>query len=151
MAIFSHFLFVPGTWQGSGTISFSMSPDVLRFTTSWTISQVSESVFQAVQVVDIIDSHTMKNVFTIGYTVGSSDFTVILDNDVIGSHQGKGIYDDTKITWEFRHPGLLEGIETYEKVLEQGNENALYRFHSEYNGGDGFMTVIQGNLYSIEK
>ncbi len=143
-----HFLLVPGEWQGSGTVTLSMSPEVLSFKTSWIISSIDENTFQAIQTVDVTGADTMSNVFTLKRRDRLSDaFEILLENETLGTFHGKGVCNQETIAWEFIYPGALEGLEIYQRVSDPSTSRTYYQFRAEYNGGDGYRTLIEGSLY----
>ena len=144
----NHFLFESGEWQGVGTVTLTMSPEVLTFKTSWIITPIDENVFQAIQTVDVAGADTMSNIFTIKRIDNSAaTFEIFLENETLGTFQGKGVCNLESIAWEFIYPGALEGVEIFQKISDEKSLLTHYQFRSEYNGGDGFRTLIEGSLY----
>lgn len=138
----SHFLFKAGAWKGSGVVTFSHSPEQLPYVLRWKIEQDGEG-FQAEQEVEVEGIPPMCNRYSI---VSGPDvaFSITLVNEVLGTFSGTGLLQDEKLAWEFSHPGQLEGLEAYERMPE-----GEYVFHSEYSGGDGFVTKISGTLFPL--
>ena len=141
------FIFSPGRWVGEGKISFSASPDILKFYTRWEISpavpegELHEIVcIQTVEMQGAANEH-IKNRFTVSQ-VNTSSFVLELENDLIGVVQGKGIMDEKKIAWEFRGNPTFEGFEVYEL-----QENGDYLFHAEYVSPDQFRSMIDGRVW----
>lgn len=140
----THFLFKEGTWEGSGHITLPMTDDPFPLTVRWTISPLDEERFRAVQRVEVENHDPMVNTFTV-IKPSEGDFQLFLENESIGMFAGDGVSDDTKLAWEFSHKGALEGFEVYEL---KGDDQ--YSFRAEYLGGDGFATVVSGNLVAVE-
>lgn len=142
------FIFSPGKWIGEGKISFSGSPEILRFFTRWEISSAEpEGVLHEItchQVVEMqggaAEEH-IKNRFTVSQ-VNDNSFVLELENELIGVVQGKGIIDAKKIAWEFRGHPTFEGFEVYEL-----QENGDYLFHAEYVSPDQFRSIIDGRIW----
>ncbi len=134
----THFLFHEGEWTGSGRVTFSMSPDVLQFTTQWIVTSLGDQRFRAVQHVEIPGQEVQTNVFTVTKQP-SGEFHLFLENKVIGVFSGEGVSDDKRLAWEFAHHGALEGMEVYEKTSD-----SEYSFRAEYIGGDEYSTTIHG-------
>lgn len=141
----THFLFHEGEWTGTGRVTFSVSPEVLQFTTKWVVTSLGEQRFRAVQRVEIPGQEVQTNVFTITQQP-LGEFQLFLENEVIGIFSGEGVCDDEQVAWEFTHHGTLEGMEVYEKTAD--NE---YDFHAEYIGGDDSSTSIHGTIAKKEQ
>lgn len=139
-----HFLFNEGEWAGSGRVTFSVSPEVLQFTTTWIVSSLGDQKFRAVQRVEIPGQDVQTNVFTVTKH-SSGEFQLFLENDVIGVFSGDGVSDETQLAWEFSHHGSLEGMEVYEKTNDKE-----YSFRAEYVGGDDCSTTIHGTISKVE-
>ena len=56
-----------------------------------------------------------------------SSFSVLLENDLIGRVNGKGVIDPKTIAWEYRSGTDFEGFEVYEL-----QDNGDYMMHAEY-------------------
>jgi hypothetical protein len=136
-----HFLFHPGEWLGDGEVSFSMSPDVLRFRTKWTIVDEGDGSFECTQVVEIVGGDRMVNVFEVTPT-GNSAFDVVLDNELLGTFVGSGVIDDKSVAWEFRDKGTFEGYEVYKRLDKED-----YSMHAEYLSSDHTRTLIKGKIW----
>lgn len=141
------FLFSPGKWLGEGKITFSGSPDLLKFYTRWDIApaepegELHEIVcLQIVEMQGATEEH-IKNRFTFSQ-VDSVSFVLELENELIGVVQGKGLMDEKKIAWEFRGHSTFEGFEVYEL-----QENGDYLFHAEYVSPDQFRSLIDGRIW----
>lgn len=137
-----NFIFTPSLWLGEGKISFSASPEFLKFYTKWEIKEKSPGVMTATQVVEM---HGMEeqviNVFTFK-DIQPNSFTVNLENNIVGSISGTGLRDENTIAWEFRGQAILEGFEVYEQ-----QETGDYFLHAEYGSSDQFRTIIEGLIW----
>lgn len=137
------FIFIPGTWIGEGTISFSSSPERIHFYTKWLTNSwdpilgfictqqvemqgVEENVFNKLAITEILDSK----------------FVITLENNLIGSVVGKGIINEETIAWEYRKGSDFEGFEVYEL-----QKNGDYLLHAEYASSDEYRTVIDGRIW----
>ncbi len=141
------FIFTPGKWIGEGKISFSASPEILRFYTRWDISEaVKEGVLheitckQVVEMQGAAEEH-IHNLFTVSQ-VDDKSFVLELENELIGVIQGTGVMNQKKIAWEFRGHPTFEGFEVYEL-----QDNGDYLFHAEYVSPDQFRSVIDGRIW----
>lgn len=137
------FLFIPGLWLGEGKITFTSSPEFLKFYTKWEISQISSDLMKAVQVVEIqgVEEHVV-NTFTFT-DITSTTFAVSLENNLVGKVSGTGLRNDRVIAWEFRGQSAFEGFETYER-----QENGDYFLHAEYGPPSDFRTIVEGLIWS---
>jgi hypothetical protein len=136
------FIFIPGFWLGEGKISFSASPEFIKFYTKWKITEEAPGIMIATQIVEmqgmeeqVINTFTFKDILP-------TSFTVYLENNLLGSVVGKGIRDEHTIAWEFRNQSIFEGFEVYEQ-----QENGDYFLHAEYGSPDQFRTVIEGLVW----
>lgn len=137
------FILQPGLWLGEGKVTFSVSPEVVKFYTKWTVKPLKEgSEIQGNQIVEIqgIEEHVI-NQFTFS-NIGESTFKVLLENDSLEAVCGQGIIDNNKIAWEFRGNESFEGFEVYEF---EGNNS--YIMHAEYSSPDQFRTIISGRIW----
>lgn len=137
------FIFIPSTWLGEGKISFSSSPEFLKFYTKWHITEENSGVMQAKQTVEIKGvEEQVINHFTFKEITPNS-FTVFLENSVVGSLVGSGLRTERSLAWEFKNPQLVfEGFEVYEQ-----QENGDYFLHAEYGAHDQFRTIIEGLIW----
>src|SRR5688572_1536614 len=108
------FIFQLGTWIGEGKISFSSSPEFIKFYTKWQIQEESPGQLKAVQIVEMQDVEEHVVNFYTFLDILDSSFTVLLENEMIGKITGKGIKDERSIAWEFRNQEIFEGFEVYE-------------------------------------
>jgi hypothetical protein len=134
----SHFLFTKGCWQGTGVVSFSHSPQTFVFSIQWEIEEREEGGFFARQKVSIDTLDPRENCYDIS-SHQEGEFQLVLSNETMSSCIGKGFVNEKKLVWEFFHPGILDGFETYERVSE-----TEYCFSAEYGKGEGFVTKIAG-------
>lgn len=137
-----HFLLTPGVWEGQGVIRFSMSPESIPFVVTWTVESIEENRLRAVQKVTLSEDAQTTNTMSI-LIQEEGRFDIFIENEEIGSHQGSGFFDSSTVRWEYQHPGQLEGVEIYER------KEHVYKFSSTYDGGDGFKTLIEGELQRL--
>ncbi|MEC7839176.1 MAG: hypothetical protein VX777_03955 [Chlamydiota bacterium] len=137
-----NFLFQPGNWIGEGKVSFSASPDELRFFTRWVINVTEDDKIQCKQTVEIqgVGEHVI-NSFVIS-DVQSNSFAIELQNEMLEKVKGEGIIDPKRIAWEFRQHETFEGFEVY-----QLSDDGEYTFHAEYSSPDQFRTIIDGRIW----
>jgi hypothetical protein len=136
------FFFTPGVWLGEGVVSFSASPDKVRFYTKWLIYEIdATNTIVCQQKVELQGTdENILNDFSIS-NITSTSFAIQLENPLFGKVTGKGIIDHKTIAWEYRNPDVIEGYEVFEI---QDNED--YMFHSEY-AADEFRTIIDGRIW----
>lgn len=137
------FIFSPGLWLGQGIINFSMAEDQLKFYARWSVEPQQGERIQFNQEIEISGfTDKMINSFELS-AISQKQFTITIQNNLVGKVQGKGLIDARVIAWEFRdNPQALEGYEIYEK-----NEDGSYTLRSEFFAGDGLRTIIQGSLW----
>lgn len=135
------FILQPGIWIGEGKISFSASPDFIKFYTKWEVKESQPGHIKAKQVVEMqgIDEHVI-NFFEIR-EITERSFFVELESEAIGHVTGSGIFDEKMIAWEFRNQDAFEGFEVYEL-----QENGDFLFHAEY-ASEQFRTLIDGLVW----
>ncbi len=135
------FLFQAGHWIGEGKVSFSVSPEILRFYTRWTVQNPAPRSIACEQRVEIQGNEPyMLNQFLLT-EITEKDFIIDLENEVLGQVRGTGVIDPKNIAWEFHGRGGLEGFEIYEL-----QENGEYTLHAEYTSPDQFRTIIDGRI-----
>jgi hypothetical protein len=136
------FIFTSGIWLGEGKISFSNSPEFIKFYTKWEIAEESPKVVKAVQVVEMqgVEEHVI-NIFRFK-DITPTSFSVSLENILVGTITGTGLRAERLIAWEFRGKSAIEGFETYEQ-----QENGDYFLHAEYGTPDQFRTIIEGLIW----
>jgi hypothetical protein len=139
------FIITPSYWIGEGKISFSSSPDIMRFYTRWVIAEPLGNGAGKMLGTQDVEMHggddRIKNRFIFSH-ITSSSFQVELENELVGKVQGQGIIDPQKIAWEFRGYPNFEGFEVYEL-----QENGDYLFHAEYVSSDQFRSMIDGRIW----
>lgn len=137
------FLFKPDTWIGEGKITFSVSPDHIKFYTRWNpIIIQKETALQWVQEVEMQGNmDKVSNSFMI-QPLTDKTFAISLENELIGKATGKGVIDPNKIAWEIKSVDTFHGFEVYEL-----QENGDYMFHAEYVAQDNFRTIIDGRIW----
>lgn len=138
-----HFIFSPGVWIGEGKITFSTSPESIRFFTKWTIQDFDQKVgYLCQQQVEMLGvEESVFNQLTVFDTTAES-FAVCLENDLIGKVLGKGVVDQKTIAWEYRQGTDFEGFEVYEL-----QDNGDYMLHAEYSSPDQYRTIIDGRIW----
>jgi len=136
------FIFFPGLWIGEGRISFSASPEWLRFYTKWQIEKEDNGPVRCEQQVEMEGGEESAfNQFTISDVLENS-FTIELTSELLGTVEGKGVFDAKTIAWEFRGHPEFEGFEVYEL-----QDNGDYMLHAEYSSTDQFRTIIDGRIW----
>jgi hypothetical protein len=139
------FIFTPGLWLGEGKISFSSSPEFLKFYTKWEIEEESPGVMKAVQTVEMQGvEEQLINVF-IFKDIQPASFSVSLQNNIVGAISGTGLRDAHLIAWEFKGELAFEGFEVYEQ-----QENGDYFLHAEYGSPEQFRTTVEGLIWRKE-
>jgi len=138
----NNFIFTPGTWLGEGKISFAISPDFLKFYTKWQITALDDGVVVATQIVEMqgVDERVV-NAFMFK-DISPTSFNVVLENNLVGSVEGKGVKDEHTIAWEFHNQSNFEGFESYEQ-----QENGDYFLHAEYGTPDQYRTTVEGLIW----
>lgn len=142
--MFKHnFIFLPGIWIGEGRVTFSESPEHLRFYTKWIIEKSDEeNVIHCQHQVEMQGSdENVSNKFSF-FNVTPNSFAVKLENNLIGEVSGKGIIDAKTIAWEFKGSPEFEGFEVYE-LQEDGD----YMLHAEYASSDQYRTIVDGRIW----
>lgn len=137
------FLLQPGSWQGEGTITLSVSPTVLHFKTEWNIKPLHEGSIEAVHSVQIEGAEALKNQLRF-FNFTKEAFEVELRNEVLGSAFGKGIIDGNTLGWEFRHHDAMDGYELF-KIDEKGG----YSVHAEYASPDKCHSTILAHIQLV--
>lgn len=135
------FIFLPGNWIGEGKITFSASPERLRFYTKWFVEEKESGQISCQQHVEMEgrDANVI-NRFTFSSILPES-FSIELSSDLMGTLNGKGLIDSKTIAWEFRSPDF-EGFEVYEL-----QDNGDYMLHAEYISTEQFRTIIDGRIW----
>lgn len=141
--MYSHdFIFNPGIWIGEGKITFSTSPEFIKFYTRWQISQETPQQTKAIQVVEMhgVPEHVV-NIFIFN-RLSPTSFSVFLENELMGKVSGTGLTTENTIAWEFRNQTDMEGFEVYEI-----QDNGDYLLHAEYSSTDQFRTIVDGLIW----
>ncbi|MBA2368603.1 MAG: hypothetical protein H0V82_06225 [Candidatus Protochlamydia sp.] len=140
------FIFSHGIWLGEGKISFTSSPEFIKFYTRWQIAPEDNGLIKAVQVVEMQGiGEQITNTFQFN-DITSIDFSVSLENSLVGKISGKGMRTEScTVAWEFRSQGSFEGFEVYER-----QENGDYFLHAEYGSPDQFRTIVEGLVWRKE-
>lgn len=136
------FIFQPGVWIGEGKITFSASPDEVKFYTRWNSKPFNDEAIETSQEVEL---HGMDDKVTNYFEltdITSENFLLSLENELVGKAHGKGVIDDHTIAWEIKGSDNFEGYEVYEK-----QDNGEYLFHAEYTSDDQFRTIIDGRVW----
>lgn len=136
------FIFMPGRWVGGGKITFSVSPELVRFYTSWTIEEQKGHAIHVLQRVEMQSLEEVVNNKFVVYDLEDKKFKIDLENDLIGNANGTGIIDEKTIAWEFRGNTGVEGFEVYEL-----QDNGDYMLHAEYSSAEQFRTIIDGRIW----
>ncbi len=140
--MFGHFLFRPGEWLGAGQVTFSMSPDRLYFRAKWDIAEQEDAEFLCTQTVEIIGGERMMNIFSVRPSFEENVFDILLTNELLGVFEGTGVAEEGMVAWEFRHSGVFEGFEVYQRISEEE-----YTLRAEYLAADGARTHISGKIW----
>lgn len=136
------FIFKPGLWIGEGKVTFSASPESVRFYTKWTVEKENNKQIICQQHVEMEDGESnVYNTFIFSNLLPHS-FSVELSNELLGSVQGTGLIDDKTIAWEFRGHPEFEGFEVYEL-----QDNGDFMLHAEYSSMDQIRTIIDGRIW----
>lgn len=136
-----HFLFTPGEWLGEGSITFSISPDILDFRMKWTVEQSKDNLFLCTQKVEVLGGDTIVNLYKCMPEKGKA-FSVILENELLGTFTGIGVLEENSIAWEFRKKEVFEGFEIYKELSPDE-----YQMHAEYVSPDETRTKINGRMW----
>jgi hypothetical protein len=136
------FIFKPGIWVGEGRVTFSASPEKVRFYTKWEIKNKKDKSIVCNQQVEMEGGES--NVFNtfIFSEIQSNSFNVELSNELLGNVKGKGVIDAKTIAWEFRGHPEFEGFEVYEL-----QDNGDLMLHAEYSSIDQIRTIIDGRIW----
>lgn len=119
------------------------SPEEIHFFTRWTVNAPEGEKILCHQEVEMqgIEDHVQNGFAFFDWKEGK--FQVELKNQLVGQVVGKGVYDETKLAWEFHAEGEIEGFEVYN--LQKGGD---YHLHAEYTSLDHeFRTIITGRLW----
>lgn len=136
------FLFEKTTWIGEGKISFSISPDTIRFYTRWTFVSDENNTFLWRQEVEMDGGEEKLTNFFVVAMLTDTTFSISLENETIGKAIGHGVISPNKVAWEMKNPDAFHGFEVYEF-----NDKGEYKFHAEYVADDNFRTLIDGRIW----
>lgn len=138
------FIFKPGTWVGEGKVTFSASPERVRFYTKWTIEKEKNGEITCQQHVEMEggDSNVYNTFIFSDIQLATGTFNVELTSEMLGSVQGKGLIDVKTIAWEFRDHPEFQGFEVYEL-----QDNGDFMLHAEYSSVDQIRTIIDGRIW----
>lgn len=136
------FIFEPGTWIGEGKVAFSASPEEIKFYTRWSVDKLKKGSITCSQEVELhgIDEK-VNNAFELK-EIEAHSFLMILENELIGEAQGKGVISEETIAWEVKGPDNFQGYEVYERQVD-----GEYLFHAEYTSDDQYRTIINGRIW----
>lgn len=135
------FIFDSGIWLGKGTISLINSTSYIDFFTKWEITEKKEGVYEAIQIVEIMEEEHLINRYLFN-EISPQIFHLTLENELIGKINGTGFYNEQVIKWEFKERESLDGHELYE--LQKSGE---YRFNAEFGSEANYGTVIKGTIW----
>lgn len=136
------FIFKPGLWVGEGKVTFSASPEHVRFYTKWTIEKEQDGTITCQQHVEMEGGESnVYNTFIFSKILSQS-FSLELRSELLGAIQGRGVLDAKTIAWEFRGHPDFEGFEVYEL-----QENGDFMLHAEYSSIDQIRTIIDGRVW----
>lgn len=136
------FIFLSGQWIGEGRVTFSASPEHLRFYTKWLIEEGDAGLIHCRQVVEMEGGKDQVFNQFVFSNILSDSFALELSNEIFGTIKGKGVIDAKTIAWEFRGNPDFEGFEVYEL-----QENSDYMLHAEYATDEQFRTIIDGRIW----
>lgn len=136
------FIFNQSEWEGEGIISFSISPEKIKFKTRWEVHPKQNEKINCVQVVQMEDVDDYVSNFLNFSQLSMGEFIVELENESIGHVKGTGLYDSEKISWEFRGHPRFEGFEVY-RIRDDGS----YDVHAEFASGQNVRTLIEGHIW----
>lgn len=137
------FLLTLGTWNGQGTISFSISPETLNFFTQWEVQPKEGNSIQASQTVQMQGTQEILRNHFVFSNLTADSFSVTLSNELLGTVHGTGIIDNKQIAWEFRGHPNVEGLEVYRLNKDTGE----YLVHAEYTSSDQYRTIIEARIW----
>lgn len=141
------FIFAPGYWLGTGVITFSMAKDRLKYYTRWKLEEAQKATYRCIQKVEMEGgSESITNTLTIS-DIHEGKFKILLENTMIGTVKGNGVFDEKTIAWEFRNTEMgFEGFEIYEFV-----DSEQYLMKGEYSSGDNSRTHIEGKIWRTQE
>jgi len=132
-------------WLGEGTITFSSSPEQVRFSTKWSPLTQEEGIWKCQQLVEM-HGHEERQANTYTFTLQPEQkFHVRLENEMMGAIEGQGVLSDQAIGWELKGMEGFEGLEIYEEQTD-----GSYHFRAEFSSGDTFRTLIEGQVWCAD-
>jgi hypothetical protein len=139
------FIFTPGIWLGEGTISFSYSPNQLKFYTRWEVKPMKEAnksirCYQRVEISGV--PQATENVISV-FEKENNTFIIHLENDSVGVMSGDGVVSETIIRWEFKERPEYNGFEMY----SMNETEERYLLNAEYNLEGKFRSIINGHIW----
>lgn len=137
-----HFIFTPGLWIGEGRVTFSGSPELLRFYTKWTVESEKNHIISCKQQVEMEGRDEDLFNTLVFSDIHPNSFLIELTSNQLGTVMGKGIVDQSIIAWEFRGYAEFEGFEIYDL-----QENGDYMLHAEFAASDQLRTIIDGRIW----
>ena len=128
--------------MGEGKITFGASSQFLKFYTKWEIEEEQAGIIKATQTIEMHGiEEQLINALTLS-DIQQNSFKIVLESNVAGRTEGKGLRDERTIAWEFRGESSFEGFEVYER-----QETGDYFMHAEYGSPEIFRTVIEGLIW----
>lgn len=128
-------------WIGEGRITFSTSPQHVKFYTKWEFSEKQPGIFQGLQQVEMLGvKEHVNNCYTF-QSIKQKTFELILESEMMGIVKGTGIITQNTIAWELRRELTVHGFEVYER-----QENGDYAFHAEYSSPE-HRTIVDGLIW----
>jgi hypothetical protein len=139
---YHEFILSHSHWIGEGRVTFSASPEHLRFYTKWLIDKKEADMINCRQYVEMEGGKDQVFNQFIFSNILADSFAIELTNELLGTMSGKGVIDAKTIAWEFRGNADFEGFEVYEL-----QENGDYMLHAEYATDEQFRTIIDGRIW----
>lgn len=142
------FIFSPGEWLGQGKVSFSASPEILKFYTKWIISPIVNGQILCTQQVEKVGiDEPITNAYCISH-IEESSFKIALENNVVGLVHGVGAISPTTIAWEFHDRVAFNGSEGFEGTeIYLLKPNGEYTLYAEYFIDKEIRTFIDGRIW----
>lgn len=136
------FLLQQGIWLGEGRVTFTASPETLHFATKWEIKEGVNNEIWATQQVEMRGiNDRVVNRFRL-FDLTQTHFAIELQNELIGSVIGKGLYDQVQIGWEFLQHSDFQGFEVYREIHE-----TEYSLHAEFCSSEDYRTIVHGRIW----
>lgn len=136
-----NFIFTSGTWLGEGNITFSTSPESIKFYMKWESLPEVEGSIKAMQMIQMqgIEEKTV-NLFIFSNFVDEK-FDLVIENQHFGQVAGHGEIKPDALTWTFKENIALEGTESYNQI-----NTDEYRVKAKYGTAEHF-TFIEGKIW----